>query len=104
MKRYEFHPGAEADLNSIWNYLAGKNQSAADRLITELYRAIEMLAQFPDAGRRRWELSSRELRFWTIGEYSIAYLPDRKPLFILSVLHGRRNPRWIATLLRRRTI
>jgi hypothetical protein len=32
----------------------------------------------------------------------IAYAPDEKPLLVVAVLHGRRNPRVIAALLRTR--
>ncbi len=30
------------------------------------------------------------------------YAPDEKPLLVLAILHGRRNPRVIAALLRER--
>jgi hypothetical protein len=33
----------------------------------------------------------------------IVYAPDEKPLAVIAVLHGRRNPRVIAAILRRRS-
>ncbi len=32
----------------------------------------------------------------------IAYAPDEKPLWVVAVMHGRRNPRVMAAILRRR--
>jgi hypothetical protein len=36
------------------------------------------------------------LRFQSLREYVIVYAPDEKPLAVIAVLHGRRNPRVIA--------
>jgi hypothetical protein len=33
---------------------------------------------------------------------SIAYAPDERPLWVIAVLHGRRNPRVLAAILRGR--
>ena len=35
-------------------------------------------------------------------DYVIAYSPDEKPIAVIAVLHGRRNPRVIAAILRGR--
>ena len=37
-----------------------------------------------------------------VREYVIAYEPDKQPLWILAVIHGRRSPRVIATIMRGR--
>jgi hypothetical protein len=42
------------------------------------------------------------LRFQTIHDYLIAYAPGEKPLVVVAVLHGRRNPRVLAAILRGR--
>ena len=36
MKGYAFHPEAEADLDTIWEYIAEDSPSAADRLIDRI--------------------------------------------------------------------
>jgi hypothetical protein len=38
-----------------------------------------------------------------VRDYVIAYAPDEKLLAVIAVLHGRRNPRVIAAILRART-
>ena len=57
---------------------------------------------FPGRGHRRPDLTSRPLRFILLREYLIAYAPDEKPLCIIAVMHGRRNPRVMATIPRGR--
>lgn len=102
MSGFVFHPDAVADLNEIWEYIADDSPIAADRVMEEIHEAIRALVPFPQQGHRRSDLSSRPLRFRHVGDYLVAYAPDEKPLVVLAILHGRRNPRVIAALLRER--
>ena len=61
--RFVLHPGALRDLEEIWEYIAQDSPDAADRVIGEVFAALDMLATSPQAGRRRPELTSRPLRF-----------------------------------------
>jgi plasmid stabilization system protein ParE len=74
-----------------------------DRVREEIYAAIRSLVNFPHQGHSRSDLTSRPLRFQSLRDYVIAYAPDEKPLAVIAVLHGRRNPRIIAALLHGRT-
>jgi plasmid stabilization system protein ParE len=98
---YQFHPDASAELNEIWEFIARDNEEAADRTLNEIQSAIDMLVNNPFAGHTRTDLSSRIIRFWLVHSYLIAYIPN-KPLTVLAILHGRRNPRIMAALLRDR--
>lgn len=60
-----------------------------------------MLVRSPLAGHLRPDLSSRPMRFWLVHSYLLAYVPEQ-PLLIIGVLHGRRNPRIMAAILRDR--
>jgi toxin ParE1/3/4 len=102
MSGFVLHPDALADLSEIWEFIAADNPSAADGVIEEIYEGIRALVPFPLQGHQRSDLSSRPLRFHPIRNFLIAYAPDEKPLLVLAVLHGRRNPRVIAALLRGR--
>jgi plasmid stabilization system protein ParE len=102
MSAFVLHPEAYADLDEIWEYIADDNLDAADRVLDELYRAIQSLVAFPHQGHKRVDLTSRPLLFHTRRDYVIAYAPDEKPLAVIAVLHGRRNPRVIAAILRGR--
>jgi toxin ParE1/3/4 len=102
MTGYALHPEALIDLDDIREYVAEHNPDAADRLITEIFDAIRALVAFPNQGYRRPNLTSRPLRFKLVREYVIAYAPEKEPLWVIAVFHGRRNPRVIAAMLRGR--
>ena len=102
MTGYDFHPQAVNDLDEIWGFIAAHNLDAADGMIGEILAAIEALVAFPDRGHKRPDLTSRPLRFTLVGDYLIAYAPEEKPLWVLAAMHGRRNPRVMAAILRSR--
>lgn len=102
MSEFVLHPDAVKDLDEIWEYIAADNLEAADRVREEIYDAIQSLVPFPYVGHSRPDLTARSLRFQTTSDYVIAYAPDEKPLAVIAVLHGRRNPRVIAAILRSR--
>jgi len=103
MSEFVLHPQACVDLDDIWEYIAADNVDAADRVREEIYQAIQSLIPFPYVGHSRPDLTARPLRFQTVREYVIVYAPDEKPLVVIAILHGRRNPRVIAAILRKRT-
>src|SRR5262249_37645627 len=102
MTGYAFHPSARDDLDEIWDYIAADNPDAADRVITEILDAIRAVVPFPQSGHRRPDLTARPLRFLIVREYLIVYAPDEKPLWVIAVMHGHRNPRVMAAILRSR--
>ena len=89
---YALHLEAYADLDDIRYYLAEENPDAADRVISEIFDALRGLVPFPHQGHRRPDLTSRPLRFILVREYLIAYAPEEKPLWVVAVMHARRNP------------
>jgi toxin ParE1/3/4 len=102
MTGYDFHPEAAVDLDEIWEFIAEASLDAADRVIVDILAALDKLLPFPNQGHKRPDLTSRPLRFTLVHEYLIAYAPDEKPLWIVAVMHGRRNPRVMAAILRGR--
>jgi plasmid stabilization system protein ParE len=102
MRDHALHPEAYEDIDRIREYIADDLPDAADRIVNELFDAIRALVHFPHQGYRRPDLTSRPLRFKLVREYVIAYAPDKKPLWVIAVFHGRRDPRVIAALLRGR--
>jgi plasmid stabilization system protein ParE len=102
MKGYAFHPEAELDLDAIWEFIAKSSLDSANRVINAIETTIAALAPFPHQGHCRPDLTSRLLRFTNAGSYLIAYAPDEKPLLIVAIMHGRRNPRVIAATLKSR--
>ncbi len=100
--RYGLHPGVLQDLREIHAYIAPDGPDAADRVVDEIFERIRNLVPFPHQGHRRPDLMSQSLRFVRLYDYLIAYAPDEKPLWVVAVLHGRRDPRVLATILRSR--
>jgi plasmid stabilization system protein ParE len=95
---YSFHPEAFADLKEIWDFIAQESVDAADRVLDEIERAIDMLVNNPHAGHLRPDLNTRTLRFWLVRSYLIAYAAEN-PLLIVGILHGRRSPKIITNIL-----
>jgi plasmid stabilization system protein ParE len=102
MTDYNFHPQAAIDLEEIWEFIAEDNLNIADDVIADILASIDALPPFPNQGHKRIDLTSRPLRFTIAREYLIAYAPDEKPLWVIAVMHGRRNPRVMAAILRGR--
>ena len=102
MSGYALHPEAFNDLDEVRAYIANDDPDVADRVITEIFERFRTLVPFPHQGHRRADLTSGPLRFTRIYDYLIAYAPDEKPLWIIAVLHGHRDPRVLAAILRGR--
>jgi plasmid stabilization system protein ParE len=102
MIRYDFHPEALADLDETWEHIRADSLDAADRMITDILSALDGRVPFPHQGHRRPDLTSRPLRFTVVREFLIAYAPDEKPLWVVAVMHGRRSPRLLAAILKKR--
>jgi plasmid stabilization system protein ParE len=102
MRGCALHPEAFADLDQLWEYVAEHNIDAADRVVDDIFAALRALVASPHIGHRRPDLTARPLRFHRVRDYLIAYAPDESPLWVLGILHGRRNPRVMAAILRGR--
>jgi len=102
MSGFALHPAAFADLEEIWEFIAASSLDGADRVLVEIVEAIRSLVPFPLVGHIRADLTARPLRFLPVRDFLIAYAPDEKPLVVLAILHGRRNPRVMAAVLRDR--
>jgi toxin ParE1/3/4 len=57
MSGFVLHPAAFQDIKEIWEFIADENLDAADHIVAELERALEMLVEFPEMGFRREELT-----------------------------------------------
>jgi len=103
MSGFALHPEAYDDIDEIRAYVAEDSPNAADDLVNEIFDRLRQLAHFPDQGFRRPDYTSLPLRFILVRDYLIAYAPEKDPLWVVAVVHGRRSPRAIAAILRGRT-
>jgi antitoxin ParD1/3/4/toxin ParE1/3/4 len=100
LEPFQLAEDAIVDIDAIWLYLLEREDlETADRIVTEIFKGFDRLAEMPGIGHRRADLTSRSVLFYRIFSYLIVYQPDSVPLAILGVLHGKRN---VARLLRQR--
>lgn len=92
MDEFQLTEDAVLDIDAIWLYLLHKEtEQIADRIVTEIFKGFYKLADFPNTGHRRADLTSKDVLFYKVFSYLIIYSPRSKPLQILGVLHGKRN-------------
>lgn len=91
MSKYVLSAAAEADLNAIWEYIAEDNVDAADRWIDKLFNAFETLAQNPNMGHRREDLTLFRVLFWPVAAYLVIYRVRDRSVEIVAVTHGARD-------------
>jgi toxin ParE1/3/4 len=60
-------------------------------VIRSLVKAIRLLAQSPQLGHLRTDLTQLPLKFWPVFSYLIVYDPARRPIEVIRVLHAARN-------------
>lgn len=82
---------AQDDLIAIQDYIALDNPTVAARVIDECFESFAILAEQPLIGHKRDDLTSREVRFWSIYSYLIIYDATTQPISIVRVLSGYRD-------------
>jgi plasmid stabilization system protein ParE len=93
---FELTPLATQDLDDIWWFIAKDSPEAANRVEAEIVSTFRRLAKHPLIGTRRRDITHLLVRFWTLPKfpnYVIVYSPDKTPLQVIAVLHGRRDPK-----------
>jgi toxin ParE1/3/4 len=84
---------AEADLDSIWTYIARQSNSfdTATRVITSILGTASLLCRSPKLGRNRESEARSNLRSIPAGNYLIFYRIKPGIIRIVRVLHGKRD-------------
>lgn len=94
---YQLTQKADADLDDIVGYIAVElaNRQAASDFVDKLQGVIEEIRSFPESGSLVINefLPNTEVRKKLIGNYIMYYLPDfdKKMIFVLRIIYGRRN-------------
>jgi plasmid stabilization system protein ParE len=91
-RRYILAPQAARDLIQIWRYIKKESsQETADRVESVIRSKFAYLADFPQGGHWRRDLTTAEVRFLASYSYLIVYRPDTTPLEIVAILHAHRD-------------
>jgi plasmid stabilization system protein ParE len=91
MSEYQISPEALQDLQAISDFIRADNPEAADRMLDDFFAAFDQLAQWPDLGHVRADLTNRPVRFWPVGSYLVVYRQMSDLIQIAAVLHGARD-------------
>ena len=91
MTEYVLSSGAALDLDAIWEYIARDNIDAADRWVTKLFDAFELLALHPGMGHSRTDLTPHPVLFWPVGAYLVLYRLRSDVVEIIAVTQGARD-------------
>jgi len=90
MISYFLTPQAVQDLDEIHDFINQNSPPAALRLIKLLEEKCQTIAQSPEIGRRREELTIA-LRSFPVGNYVIFYRHVTDKVEVIRVLHGARD-------------
>lgn len=91
MSAYYLTPTAAAGVESIWDYIAeDSGVDRADKVVGDVFRAMENLTQMPGMGHRREDLADETLLVWPVHSYLIIYR-DKRPLEVVHVVSGFRD-------------
>jgi len=72
MGRFALAPAAKDDLAEIAKYVQEQgSEDAARRVVLEMHRSMQALADMPGMGHLRRDLADESLRFWSV--YSISH-------------------------------
>lgn len=82
---------AEQDIKDIWLYIASDSVKAAENVIESFEQAFYKLADNPNMGSKREDLTNKPVRFWIVYNYYIIYDPNTNPLQILRIISSYRN-------------
>jgi len=100
--RYVLTYQAWQDLASIATFIeSDSGPEVVEQVLVELRAAFRLLAERPGIGHVRTDLTSdRSVRFWVVHPHLIAFVPRKRTIEVVTVVHGSREPRTIARHLR----
>ena len=83
---------ARADLKAIHDYIAKESSQEARRIVHEMRRKAEELVETPHLGRVVPELNDPTVREIHAYSWRILYYLRDAQVFVLTVIHKRRQP------------
>jgi toxin ParE1/3/4 len=84
---------AETDIENIWFYIAQDNLNAANKMVDRFYEAFSLLADNPEMGRKRPDLTDADVYFFNVQpRYRVIYrLDDDLRLTIAGVVTAEQD-------------
>jgi toxin ParE1/3/4 len=92
---YRLSPKAIEDLRAIWDYLAPRNEKAAEALLENIHNRLTLTLDVPEAGSPRPKIGAKA-RILLERPYVIIYEPAAYGIYVVAIVHGRRRPKnWL---------
>ena len=88
--RVAYSADAARDLDQIWEFLAPRSLSGAQRVIEAILAAALRLQQFPELGRTGQDVRTRELVLPGY-PYLLVYRVESSTLIVLRIFHTARD-------------
>ena len=79
---------AKYSLKNIYEYIVLDNPVAAEKVVTEIYKQVDLLNLFPLMGYQFEHASRQNIRILLYGHYRIAYRVNNDSIDILAIIHG----------------
>jgi plasmid stabilization system protein ParE len=80
LEPFQLTEDAIFDIDAIWLYLLEREGvEAADRIVTGIFKGFYRLAEMPEIGHRRADLTSRSVLFYRIFSYLVFISPAARP-------------------------
>lgn len=86
-----FTPGAEADLQAVFDYIAANDAAAAGRVVARILQAIQMLENFPQIGRPGRVAGTRELHIVGLHYFAVYRAIGGDDLEVVALVHDRQR-------------
>jgi toxin ParE1/3/4 len=90
MSRVDRTDRARVDLLQVWNYIAERNFSAADRMLDRILDTLNLIATQPEMGEVVEHLKRGARRF-SVGNYILYFEPMDDGIRLLRVVHASRQ-------------
>ena len=91
-RRFVLSAPASRDLDEILTYVLQQSGPRRARHVAEAFHeAFAKVAESPDLGHRREDLTVSPVLFFAVWSYLVVYKPETEPLEIVRVLHGARD-------------
>lgn len=85
-----------ADLEDIWDFLAGESEQAASRVVNALISFCQRLSQFPYSHQTLPGLPKPDVRRAVLRHWVILYEVHQTHIAVLRIVHGGRDLRALA--------
>jgi toxin ParE1/3/4 len=78
-------------LNGIGDYIAKDNPDAANRLVERVFKAVDLLVQFPELGRRVPEMRNSGYREVIVSPCRVIYRIEGEMVIVIFVMRGEKQ-------------